>query len=225
MIELRNIKDLRDKLGVSEQVVLMEAYQMLILNDLSELPMAKWLVFKGGTCLKLAFNAYRFSEDLDFSMLKTIRFTDFKKSIEQIVERYSELKIDEVVDMNQTLFARLIAIHGSYRIGIKVEVSKRKESWMKDIDYELRVLDSKVSNLKPLWKVSTLKKVYADKVQAVKSRKKPRDWFDLWFLSQLLGVKWNSKVNVSDKLMKDRVRFLLPKNKRNILKEFEYASN
>jgi hypothetical protein len=58
----------------------------------------------------------------------------------------------------------------------------------------------------------------------VEERKKPRDWFDLWFLAQKLDKKFSKKVRVDKKLMVDRVRFLLPKSKRFILDEFEYEN-
>jgi len=40
-----------------------------------------------------------------------------------------------------------------------------------------------------------------------------------------LGKKWDRKVDVSRKLMEDRVRFLLPKEKRAVLNEFIYEDN
>lgn len=224
MVESSRVKILSERLGVSEAVVLMEAYQMVILNELSELPLAKWLVFKGGTCLKLVHGSYRFSEDLDFSVIKTISFSEFKRAIKKIVTRYPDLELDEVYNRPQTLFARIVAVHGPHRVGIKVEISKRRQRWVKDKDYLVKVVQSPTSGLKPLWKVATVEKIYQDKLKAAKSRKKPRDWFDLWFLSQVLDKAWSRKVNVSQKLMEDRVRFLLPKAKRFVLKEFEYEN-
>jgi predicted nucleotidyltransferase component of viral defense system len=226
MIEPARVKTLSEKLGVSESVVFMEAYQMVILDELSELPLAKWLVFKGGTCLKLVHGSYRFSEDLDFSVMKTVSFTEFARAIKRAVAHFPELVLDEVFNRPETLFARIVAVHGPHRVGIKVEISKRLTGgWVKDKDYTVKVVQSPTSSLKPLWKVATIEKIYEDKLKAVESRRKPRDWFDLWFLSQVLGKPWSKKVNVSRKLMEDRVRLLLPKAKRLILKEFEYEGD
>jgi len=41
--------------------------------------MSQKLVFKGGTALRLAYGSPRFSDDLDFSELKTIELKKFQK--------------------------------------------------------------------------------------------------------------------------------------------------
>ncbi|MBI5356050.1 nucleotidyl transferase AbiEii/AbiGii toxin family protein [Candidatus Collierbacteria bacterium] len=211
-------------LGVSPEVVLMEAYQMLILDGLASTPFSKNLVFKGGTCLRLAHQSFRFSEDLDFSMLKPITFLNFKRGIEIIVNKYPEIRIEDIFDMKQTLFAKLIISVMGKKVGIKIEISKRKEPWRRENDYKLRLLQSSTSGLNPLIYSATLERIYSDKLTAVKNRKKPRDWFDLWFLSQKLNKKWRKRIPLSRKLMLDRVRFLLPKSKRLILEEFQYEN-
>jgi len=224
MIELDKLLQLARNTGVSLDVMIMEAYQMLLLNDISESVISKNLILKGGTCLRLGYQAWRFSEDLDFSWLKKIEFSKFKQVITAIAKRYPEVVIDDIYDMKKTLFARLVVQIGKRRVGIKIEVSKRFEEWRRGEDYDYKMLKSPASPLQPYLKISTLKKIYADKLRMVEERKKPRDWFDLWFLSQKLDKKFGKKVGVSKKLMLDRVRFLLPKSKRFILNEFEYES-
>lgn len=222
MIELSKVKALSQKIGVSPEIILMESYQMTILNELSERPISKQLIFKGGTCLKLAYYSFRFSEDLDFSLLSSLSFVDFSKDIKKIAASYPEVKIGELFDMKNTLFARLLINIYGYRVGLKIEISKRQEKWRRGQDYQLKLLQSLNSIFQPYFKVSTLKRIYQDKLKAVKIRKKPRDWFDLWFLSQKLNKPFDKKIGLSKRLMEDRVRFLLPESKRLILKEFTY---
>ena len=188
MIELTQLGQLAEREGVSLDVMIMEAYQLVILEEIGRKPLAKNLVFKGGTCLRLAYHSFRFSEDLDFSLLKPIKFKQFKDMTDSIVSHYPEISISEAYDMKQTLFARLVVEVGKKRIGIKIEVSKRNESLEKGRDYQFRLLSSPTTVVQPYFQVETLEKIYQDKLKAVKTRKKPRDWFDLWYLSQKLRV-------------------------------------
>lgn len=224
MIDLSQAKTAANSIGVSPEVVIMEIYQMVLLDELSGTPLSKKLVFKGGTCLRLAYNSFRFSEDLDFSLLLPVGFADFSKVVKKIAAKYPEMNIIDLFDMKQTLFAKLAVGVGDWRVGIKIEISKRKENWRRSADYQLKLLQSPLSGSTPLINTATLKKIYQDKILTAKNREKPRDWFDLWFLAQKLGKSWDNKIPLSKKLMLDRVRFLLPRDKRRILAEFKYES-
>ena len=222
MIELSKVSKMAMEAGVSPEVVVMEAYQMIILNEMSEFGVCKNLVFKGGTALRLGYQAWRFSEDLDFSVIKKVEFVEFKRMMTIIAKHYVEMEVDEIYNRKNTLFARLVVQAGKYRVGVKVEISKRRERWENGKDYEYKMLKSPVSWLQPYLKTTTLQRIYKDKLRLTGERKKPRDWFDLWFLAEKLDKKFDKKVRVDKKLMMDRVRFLLPKSKRFILDEFEY---
>jgi predicted nucleotidyltransferase component of viral defense system len=55
-------------------------------------------VFKGGTCLKKCyFGDYRFSEDLDFTLLDKVKYADIK----ELLFRKAELKDIEIVNIEQ----------------------------------------------------------------------------------------------------------------------------
>ena len=56
MIDLVEAKRLANSTGVSPEVIIMETYQMSLLDELGGSPLSKKLVFKGGTCLRLAYN-------------------------------------------------------------------------------------------------------------------------------------------------------------------------
>lgn len=224
MIDYTIAVKLAVELGISPEVVLMEAYQMAILDSLAAVGLSKYLVFKGGTCLRLAHQSFRFSEDLDFSVLKPVSFPDFKKQMTTIINKYPEMKLEDIFNMKEALFAKFIVSAGGRKVGIKIEISKRKEIWRSEKDYRLILLQSPASGLTPLIYSATLERIYSDKLKAVKNREKPRDWFDLWFLSQKLNKKWRKNIPLSKKFMLDRVRFLLPKSKRLILEEFDYEN-
>lgn len=225
MITLNQLQKFSNQLAISKPVILLEHYQLLVLKELSETKLGKVLVFKGGTCLRLAYNSYRFSEDLDFSLIHKIDFDDFKKQVTQIVNRYPEISLIETFDMEQTLFAKMTVHQHGIRVGIKLEISKRIKPLVRKKDFEPKILQTPASELKPLFLCFTLEKIYDDKLDAIENRSKPRDYFDLWYLSKLLNKTWLAPKVKHKKLMYDRVRFLLPTHKRFILEEFEYEAD
>lgn len=224
MIDQSRTRELANRIGVSPEVVIMEVYQMVLLDELSGTPLSKKLVFKGGTCLRLAYNSFRFSEDLDFSLTAAVRFSDFSAAVRRIAAKYPSITIVDLFDMKQTLFVKFAVSVADWQIGVKIEISKRKEPWRKSQDWQLKILQSPASHLYPLMRVATIERIYQDKIKTIAARRKPRDWFDLWFLSQKLDKPWMGKILLPKKLMLDRVRFLLPKSKRRILEEFDYEN-
>ena len=56
--------------------ILKEHYQLFMLDILFNAPFESRLVFKGGTALRLAYGSVRFSEDLDFSLLDEVAFSE-----------------------------------------------------------------------------------------------------------------------------------------------------
>ncbi|HSW92978.1 MAG TPA: nucleotidyl transferase AbiEii/AbiGii toxin family protein [Gammaproteobacteria bacterium] len=57
------------------------------LVGLSRSPLRNKLVFKGGTALRRChFPEYRFSEDLDFTLLQSLSFEELKQELEPIYE-------------------------------------------------------------------------------------------------------------------------------------------
>src|SRR5579862_8128893 len=60
------------------------------LVGLSRLPLRNKLVLKGGTALRRCyFSDYRFSEDLDFTLLQSLSFEELKNELESV---YAEVK-------------------------------------------------------------------------------------------------------------------------------------
>lgn len=211
MLEQGIIKDLVKKIQIAPEQIVREVYEILVLKELAEAPFGKNLIFKGGTALRLAYNSPRFSEDLDFSLEKSFSFSLFKETINGLVKKIEEIKIDDIYDKHHTIFT-LLKIKEDFlqrSFAIKVEISKRSNPPRAD----LRVLSSSVSPLQVFIKVASAKAIFKDKLLALKTRAKPRDIFDLWFLSQKLNLKMPSKVSKFSKTrLKQELNKLLPKN-------------
>lgn len=209
-------EDLSKRLQISIDNIVREYWEMFVLNELYASPLANVLIFKGGTALRFIYKSPRFSEDLDFSLLDKLDFDKFKKIIEKIVASKTELSIKEIYSKKYTYFA-LIKFKQDYlaqTLSIKVEVSKRKLQLKKDKDFKAQVAFSPTSNFKPLVKVFTLEKIFREKLNALSSRKKARDLFDIWFVGQLLHREkiLFPKTKITEKEIKQELHRLLPKN-------------
>ncbi|MBN2603950.1 MAG: nucleotidyl transferase AbiEii/AbiGii toxin family protein [Candidatus Thermoplasmatota archaeon] len=188
----------------------------------------RFLVFKGGTALYKFYNLNRFSEDLDFDMIGK-RF-NIDKMIKKITRNL------EITGMQRTLPEKIeygnetnirFAVRGPLYDGSKnsmsrvtINISKRERpilpkdkllitTYSEIPSFELFVLDEK--------------EIAAEKVRCILTREKPRDVYDLWFLSRKNIAIDISLVN--KKLKVYRLTFNLEKflekvnEKRNIWKK------
>ncbi|OIN87316.1 MAG: hypothetical protein CO092_00035 [Candidatus Aenigmarchaeota archaeon CG_4_9_14_3_um_filter_37_18] len=161
-------------------------FQMMFLSRLYS--QKNQLVFKGGTCLKLAYNLPRFSEDLDFICLN--RSKALKSLLEKVLD---ELKL---IGINGKLTNEKIAKSSAgYKVvyqgplytgktiskgGIRIDVSFRKDMVLKP---ELMSITSEYPDIQPfLAYCMPMEEIFAEKVRALIKRSKPRDIYDVWFL-------------------------------------------
>ena len=72
---------------ISESILERDYCIAWFLVGLSLTPLRNKVVFKGGTALRRChFSDYRFSEDLDFTLLQTLSFEEIKQELEPIYE-------------------------------------------------------------------------------------------------------------------------------------------
>ena len=96
MIPQRNLALLSNRLAkaggrrIPEAVLERDYCLAWFLVGLSRSPLREWLAFKGGTALKRCyFGDYRFSEDLDFTLLADVPFDAIRRELEPI---FAEVK-------------------------------------------------------------------------------------------------------------------------------------
>jgi len=147
------------------------------------------LVFKGGTALYRFYNLNRFSEDLDFDIIgKRFNADSLIKKITRNLE---------LTGMHRTIYEKMehgnetnirFAVRGPLYDGSKesmsritLNISKRERpssikekllvaSYPEIPSFELAVLDDR--------------EIAAEKIRCIMTREKPRDIYDLWFLSK-----------------------------------------
>lgn len=197
------------ELSIDITQIVREYYEILVLRGISKFPESEYLIFKGGTALRLVYNSPRFSEDLDFSLTRDVLKGNFKNMIKQIISPFPEMEITDLARKRYTYLAE-IKISRDYLalpFRIKIEISKRLQE---NYNFELKMIKSPCSIYSVLFKVATAEQLYKDKRLCVKNRKEPKDFFDLWFLSELLGKKYESKTKIDIKILKRDLRKFLP---------------
>lgn len=180
-------ESLSKKIQMSKDYVVREEYEMLLLKEIFESEFGLSLVFKGGTALRLAYNSPRFSEDLDFNLINEMDKEKFIEFIKGVGKKYPGIVEVEANEKYYTVFA-LIKIKIEYldrAFSIKIEISKRTGEWVKDKDYDDKVIKSEVAPLTVLARVASLELILKEKEEAMKNRKVARDVFDYWFINQL----------------------------------------
>lgn len=202
------------ELNIEPTQIAREEWELIILKGLFELSIGNDLIFRGGTALRLVYNSPRFSEDLDFSILKDISSDKFRKIIQTIIDRFPQIKITDLASKYYTHLAEVKIKEDWLKDAfyIKIEISRRKD-YKKGKGYELILLTSPVTNIQTLGNVSTLEQVFKEKISAIQSRKLARDLFDLWFISQKLKKDIDlSEYNFTKKQLKYELHRFLPKN-------------
>lgn len=215
------------KLAIEHQTIvdniLKEHYQMYLLDILYQSIFEESLIFKGGTALRLAYQSYRFSEDLDFSIHGIIAFPDFAKTINGVVNKLPEAKIIDMHDKRNTLYAKIVfkIDFKPIPIGIKIEINKQAKTFTE----QMMLLKSPFNNLEVLCRVYTLESILSDKLDILNNitRRAPRDLFDTWLICQKLNrdFKIKEQYKYTKKELMDGLNPLLPLKYKKILAEFQ----
>jgi len=88
MISENEIVRLATDLHIDRERIIREFYEMLMLNEIAQNSWSQWLVFKGGTALRLAYQSPRFSDDLDFGMIQPIIIDKLSQFISKTASKY-----------------------------------------------------------------------------------------------------------------------------------------
>ena len=185
------------ELKIDKTQVIREYWELIILKGLYESPFGRYLIFKGGTTLRLCYGSPRYSEDLDFSLTKDMLKGKFSPLIKKMIVPFPELTETDLEEKYYTLLAEIKVTQNylPFPFRIKIEISKRET---KDYRWELKLLSSPSTAIQVMGQVATLDQIYKDKLACLKGRAKPKDLFDLWYLSEKLKIpyqpmKWFSK--------------------------------
>ncbi|MBI4377664.1 MAG: nucleotidyl transferase AbiEii/AbiGii toxin family protein [Nitrospinae bacterium] len=200
------------KLGIDITQVVREFWETALLKGLFDAAEGRFLIFKGGTALRLVYGSPRFSEDLDFSLTSDKLKGKFKPLVKGIVSPYPEIEITDLEEKYYTYLCEIKVTEAYLPLPfrIKIEVSKRRERGYKS---ELSLISSQVSTIQCLGRVSTLEQLYKDKLACISGRAKPKDVFDLWYIGQKLKRPYIPKgISIPKKELVRDLRKYLPKD-------------
>lgn len=189
MISSFVIQYLSQKLQSSELNVRREYIQNLFLSYFYQQPASDNIYFKGGTALRIIYKSPRFSEDLDFSS----DATTINKIEDVIVQTTREIEREginiDVKESKKTSGGYLAIIHfllNNQKIAIQLEISQRKGKNKGEVttianDFILPYTISALSQ----------DQLISEKIQALITRQKARDFYDLYFIlrANLLPVR------------------------------------
>ncbi|MEA3351458.1 MAG: nucleotidyl transferase AbiEii/AbiGii toxin family protein [Chloroflexota bacterium] len=194
MILQSEISKLAHKLGLSDRTIEKDYVLTWVLHAIANSPLYDQMAFKGGTALKKIYvPKYRFSEDLDFTILAS-ELTNAQLEVE-IKSLFPWLKRET----NLTLEIRKVDIHSSgnpafyvnYIGPLQGHISSRflKMDFTRGeiLAYPLQNLPvqstySDLQNRRALLHVYSLEEILAEKLRSLLTRTEPRDLYDAHYI-------------------------------------------
>jgi len=222
--------------GVFPNIV-REYFQHVFLGRLYKLAGVEQMLFKGGTALRIIYGSPRFSEDLDFSLFG-VPSSKIKSFVEELfVQVLTEM---ERIGIRVVLGAKSNKTTGGYfgvatfrileyqPVGVTINVSARKG---REVRGEV---DSVANDFVPTYTVIHLpqSELVEEKIfGALRERKKPRDFYDLYFImrkgilspdqkKRLVEIKGEIIVDVKRINFRGELGAFLPADQQAIIRDF-----
>ena len=231
MISKDKIRELTIKYQTTEQNALREYFQQLFLSYFYQQPGASSIYFKGGTALRIIYHSPRFSEDLEFSAKKgDIKILEqaLLQTLGQIEKENVGVSLQEAKTTSGGYLAGIIFETPDFqKVIIRLEISFRKgnlrgENTTISSDYTLPyIINGLAQDL-----------LVDEKIQALFDRKRPRDFYDLYFIlrSNLLppskkgvypeALKTLKETNIN---FENELKVFLPRAHWAIIRDFKSA--
>jgi len=216
------------KYQTTELNIRREYFQHLFLSYFYQQPPTGEIFFKGGTALRVLYNSPRFSEDLDFSASVSDVHTIEETLLETLTSIARQGIALDLVESKTTSGGYLAIIHfgaeGYSPVSVQLEISLREGEKQGEAV-------TIASDFIPAYTVVALEKeqLINEKIQALLSRKKARDFYDLYFilranllppmgraiLPQALEVLRQSRIDFETEL-----KVFLPKSHWALIRDF-----
>lgn len=164
--------------------------QSLVLDIISDFP----LTFKGGTYLWFFHGLSRFSEDLGFTAVGTVR-QNMPEYVSKTLALYGFRNDLKIIKNNSLGIAFRFMIDGPLNINEKdrcviyTEISKREKIVLPSLSFKIDFpqYDMPIKTVRGM----NLDEVGAEKVRAILTSDKSRDIYDLFYLITRKGINFN----------------------------------
>ena len=182
-----------------------EVSQQIVLAGLSDGGFFDKAAFYGGTCLRIFHRLNRFSEDMDFTLLKEDNSFYFEHYFQPIIDQFAlvgrkvEIKKKEKKSFGKVESAFLKDNTDVYDLSFQTEKSIRVKIEVDTIP-PLKFTTEQKLLLQPksfMTRCVTLPDLFAGKMHALafrvwKNRIKGRDWYDFeWYVRNGIPLDWN----------------------------------
>lgn len=180
MISEESINKLVAKYQTNALNVRREYFQHLFLSYFYQQPKSECIYFKGGTNLRVLYHSPRFSEDLDFNCA-FVNFSEIEELMLNTLHQMEKENMSFILkEAKQTSggFLAIVSFESfNNPIDIQIEISQRNE--------EKKGETMAISNdYIPFYNVISVteNQLVFEKIRALLARKKPRDFYDLYFI-------------------------------------------
>ncbi len=233
MIDAKLVRTLADRYQTPSDNIVREYFQHLFLSHLYRQKDADHLLFKGGTALRIVWQSPRFSEDLDFTgtnaSIQAIESV-LEKTLAGIEEEGMNVEIDEAKKTSGGYFSILQFEGGGNRGEIQLEVSLRGAGRAAG---DTALIPSEFI---PAFTLIHLEEkiLVHEKVMALLTRAKPRDFYDLYFIlrsrlafKEIFQKDKTLKIKLMDAMQKTKLdakselKRFLPASQHGLLKNFK----
>ena len=180
MIARENIELLTRKYQTDVITVWREYFQHLFLSYFYQQEHADKIFFKGGTALRLLYKSPRFSEDIDFSSTLQEVFsieTIVIATLAEIARERIQVDIKDATPTTGGYLAVLVFKNNGDTMPIRLEISLRTNK-------NIGQFSTVSGDFLPPYTVFQLteQQLVNEKIAALLSRQKPRDFYDTYFL-------------------------------------------
>ena len=206
MIKPGEIQNKAREFGVRDQQIEKDYILSWILQGISEHEsLSKALVFKGGTVLKkVYFEDYRFSEDLDYTLLDNSISND--QIFEWFDEAFEHIKDEaniplEIIDNNEhedgsiNFYISYVGPLGGFGSNKKVKIDiSRSETLVFDPIMKSVFIGYSDQEEHQLLCYS-LEEVLVEKLRSIMQRMQARDFYDIWYLLEIHDMDVDFYIN------------------------------
>ena len=209
MIEKEELLKVASFKGLTPKLAELDYLQDIALFNISR-EFGSKIAFKGGTCLYKVFQLNRFSEDLDFTVLKGFRENDFFKRLPfyfKLLNINTTVKVENFDNTtNVLLFVNGPSYNGSKesRTSLSFNLSFRERVVLPLCNFTYKPLYSELRTFN-LFAMDE-REILAEKIRAIYQRNKARDVFDIWYLLKTRGTQLDVTV-VNKKLESSKIKF------------------
>ncbi len=184
--------------------IVREYVQHLFLTELYQIPGSEKLLFKGGTALRIIYSSPRFSEDIDFTLFG-VDSNEIGSFVENLflavlskLETFGiHIEISGKSSITSGGYVGLTSLHtdGYPPINIEINISSRSNELVQG------EVDSISNNFVPTYNLYHIPQetLVDEKIfGALIDRKKPRDFYDLYFMMRKGMLSGDQKKHLSD---------------------------